>query len=220
MTNFSACGHVRVWLAGLAGSFLPGERTMRRKLLCIAVLVSPALLTACAAHSDSNASAGSGGSRASQSSSGRTGGRAGSSNTGFDIGGAVTGFGGSAAITDAINMAAALTSCNPDSVSATECGGVACPALPELASATCTINCCSPEGKCGQRSSAKLVEQSLGTACSATAAPDDRCPASMLLGTNYPGCCDASGRCGQILGTTCFATGTLLCDQAANDAGM
>ena len=141
-------------------------------------------------------------------------------------GGKAGGSAGSPAVpdlTDLIDMTAQLAApmCNMDAVSVSECGGVACPALPPTASLSCTINCCSAQGTCGQRSADLRIEQVLGTSCTASAVADARCPGTTLAGTPLVGCCDAQGHCGQIFGTICIATGTTPCDTAtAADAGV
>ena len=130
-------------------------------------------------------------------------------------------------LTDLINMVTELATpmCDPEATSVTSCGDEQCPEITEQASMSCTINCCSPQNKCGQRSSDTRIQQFLGTGCASAPVPDARCPATTLLGMSYAGCCTDQGVCGQIIGTACFALGTVPCDattttDAGADAGI
>ena len=140
-----------------------------------------------------------------------------------------TGLSGAAApnLTDLINMVTelAIPMCDPEATSVASCGDEQCPEITEQARMSCTINCCSPENKCGQRSSDTRVQQFLGMGCTATPVPDARCPSATLLGTTYAGCCNEQGLCGQIVGTACLALNMVACDAAssgadAGDAGI
>lgn len=127
-------------------------------------------------------------------------------------------------LTGLINMVTELATpmCDASAESVTNCGDEQCPEIAEQARMACTINCCSPQNKCGQRSSDTRIQQFLGTACTSTPVPDERCPGATLLGTTYAGCCTEQGTCGQIIGGACFALSTMACDAAAagTDAGI
>jgi hypothetical protein len=141
---------------------------------------------------DTNASAGTGGTSAT------------AGNTA--VGGAF-GSAGGLSIPDVITM---LTTpmCDSNAQSEASCGSTQCPALPDNAGATCTINCCASDGRCGTRSADTRVQQLLGTTCTPPVTPDERCPGSTVLGMTLTGCCDGQGNCGQILGPLCLAGGT------------
>jgi hypothetical protein len=158
--------------------------------------------------SDSNAGA--------AGSAGSVSGEGGSSGAGGAAGAA-----GAASIPDLITM---LTTpmCDATAQSETSCGGTTCPALPDNASMTCTINCCVADGQCGTRVADTRIQQLLGSTCLAPVVTDSRCPSTTILGMTLVGCCDSQGVCGQVLGPLCLATGGRACDDDAGtaDAGM
>lgn len=187
----------------------------RQTWYCV-VAIGGSLLAACGGDDDAASTSGSGG----RGGSGRAG-QGGAPETAGITGAAA----GAPSLTDLVNMInMALTPmCDSSAVSETKCGSTDCPALPDNASASCTINCCSPEQKCGTRIADTRIQQFLGTQCVATAEPDMRCPTTTVVGQSLVGCCDPQGNCGQILFGTCLpsATAAMRCDGSSttSDAG-
>jgi hypothetical protein len=179
---------------------------MNSKLLSITAGLCLALQTACASakmHDDSVAAAGS------SASAGRAGQAAGA-------GGMAAAAAGTFSLTDLMPMCAPVV---PGDV-VVACGDLQCPDLPATASAGCIVTCCTPDAKCGTRTTDTRLS-TLGVACVASATEDPRCPMSALGGTSLPGCCDANGHCGSIVSNQCVpGFNTPRCDQSTADAGL
>ena len=118
----------------------------------------------------------------------------------------------------------AMPMCDPKIESMSRCGDTMCPPVPaEISSTICTVNCCTPDAKCGTRV-ADTRFQGFGGGCVASATPDVRCPSNALGGFELQGCCDPAGNCGLLVANTCVPapapTGAVRCDQATPaDAG-
>jgi hypothetical protein len=115
----------------------------------------------------------------------------------------------------------ALLSCDPSVESASSCGTNTCPALPVGSGASCLVNCCTSDDHCGTRIADPRYD-SLGCIAVASTATDPRCPSVTMFGLSLPGCCDAQGQCGQVVGPTCLALSSSKACAAADsgDAGM
>lgn len=127
------------------------------------------------------------------------------------------GTAGAPSLTDLVTMLT-MPMCDTTARSETSCGGTSCPALPDNAATTCTINCCSSDEQCGTRVTDTRIQQLIGSTCNVPVPPDDRCPSVTLAGVTLAGCCDTQGNCGQALGTTCVAIGGTPCSGSVNSA--
>lgn len=97
--------------------------------------------------------------------------------------------------------------CDSKVESESSCGGTDCPKLPQEVSLSCVVTCCTANAKCGVRNTAIVAGFAVPNICVEQAVEDPRCPSTMLGGTTLPGCCDATGHCGQLYSTICLSSG-------------
>lgn len=120
---------------------------------------------------------------------------------------------GRAALPDVSSLSPVTVTCDSSVRSVDQCDDVACPELPASASTTCTVNCCTSNGKCGTRYTGSVNGVLTPEICIESAVADARCPSTMIGSSSVAGCCDIAGRCGVLSGTGCAWVGSMArCD--------